>query len=363
MSRIEDASKFFEKLNLDCHFTDNPAIFTKKHCSQKCDINEDQCLRSHKKYTHQVKLDVIAVISNPVKFERRYELFREFCERVRNEPQVRLTTVELQQGSRPFATNSTLKFRTHHEIWYKENLINIGISNLPYDWEYVAWIDADIEFQNKNWVRDTIEQLQTYDVIQLFTHAIDLGPNGETLQVHTGFMYSYINEGCSWKKDKYAGYRHSGYAWAATRRAINNMGTLLEFAIFGSADYHMAVGFIGEMDKSLRGDLHPNYIKLCKLFEERCERHIKRNVGYLDGTILHNWHSCKSRRRYHDRPKTLANLQFDPLRDLKKDWEGLWQLEDINIKLRDEIRYYFRSRHEDSKDLHQDYKYVKKDWL
>lgn len=91
------------------------------HCELKEAINHDLEICSHKKHTHQVKLDVIAVISNPVQFNRRYELFEEFCERMEAEPQVRLMTVELQQGTRPFATDSKLKFRTKDEIWYKEN--------------------------------------------------------------------------------------------------------------------------------------------------------------------------------------------------------------------------------------------------
>jgi hypothetical protein len=333
-----------------------------KHCELSAAINEEHNLCSHNKYTHQVKLDVIAVISNPVQFDRRYQLFNEFCERMLREPQVRLMTVELQQGTRPFITDSILRYRSNDELWHKENLINLGIQHLPEDWEYVAWIDTDIEFQNKNWVRNTLDQLQPYDIIQMFSHAIDLGPNGESLQTHIGFMYAYINEG-DWKKDKYSGYRHSGYAWAAKRKAIDDMGGLIDFAIFGSGDYHMAAAFIGEVDKSLRADLHKNYIELCHIFEERCERHIKRNVSFLHGTILHNWHSCKSRRRYNDRPAILAKLQYDPLRDLKKNWQGLWLLEDLNLKLRDEIRHYFRSRLEDSIDLFQDYRYVKKDWI
>jgi hypothetical protein len=341
----------------DCHISGNPIILTKNHCDRSPQVEE---LCSFRKPTHMDKLDVVAVISNPARFDRRYKLFREFCERMKKEPQIRLLTVELQQGARPFATNSAVKLRTIHELWYKENLINVGIQHLPEDWKYVAWIDTDIEFVNKNWVRETIEELQTYEVVQMFQHANDLGPNGETLQVHTGFMFSHVN-GYEWKKDKYAKYWHSGYCWAARREAINDMGGLLDFAIFGSADYHMAAALIGQVEKTLRGDLHPNYTRLCMLFQERCERHIKRKVGFVHGTILHNWHSCKSRRKYHDRPKVLADLQFDPLRDLKKDWRGLWQLEDINIPLRIEIERYFRARNDDSTDLHQNYRYTNRE--
>jgi hypothetical protein len=91
----------------------------------------DEMICSHKKTTSSSILYVIAVISNPARFARRYELFIEFCERMKDEKYVTLITVELQQGCRDFVTNSTIKLRTEHEIWYKENLINIAVTHLP----------------------------------------------------------------------------------------------------------------------------------------------------------------------------------------------------------------------------------------
>ena len=103
----------------------------------------DETVHTVKRITHGAILYVIAVISNPARFQRRYQLFNEFCERMKKEPQVQLVTVELQQSSRPFMTDATIKLRTEHELWYKENLINIAVRHLPKDWEYMAWIDAD----------------------------------------------------------------------------------------------------------------------------------------------------------------------------------------------------------------------------
>ncbi len=326
-------------------------------------INECLGLHKHKKNTHKVKLDVIAVVSNPVRFERRYKLFKEFCARMEQNPEIRLLKVELQQRSRPFVTNAQVRLKTKDELWYKENLINIGVQNLPSDLEYMAWIDTDLEFGNENWAQDTIEQLQTYDIVQMFSHAIDLGPNGETLQTHVGFAYQYVN-GEEWKPANYGGkFFHPGYAWACRRSAYNDIGGLMEFPILGSADHHMALSFIGLVDKSLNSKLHKNYKELCIIFQERCEKHIKRNIGFVHGTILHKWHSCKSMRSYQNRWKILIDNNFDPLRDIKKDCNNLWQLEDSKITLRDQLRMYFRSRHEDSIDLHQNYQFVKKDWI
>jgi hypothetical protein len=308
-------------------------------------------------------LYVIAVVSNPAMYARRYQLFNEFCERINKENQVKLITVELQQGCRPFVTNSTIKLRTEHEIWHKENLINIGVRHLPANWKYMAWIDSDLEFQNKNWVKDTIEQLQCYSVVQLFSHAIDLGYKNETLQVHTGFGYQYVN-GVEWKDPKYGGvFHHPGYAWAITRDAYDNIGGLIEFAILGSADNHMALAFIGKVDCTINRNLNHHYKLLCKIFQERCEKFIKRNIGYVNGTILHYFHSCKKNRKYVERWQILVENDFDPLRDIIKDSSDLWRLEGSKYKLRDDIKLYFRQRNEDSIDLTIDYRYTKSIWV
>jgi hypothetical protein len=312
--------------------------------------------------TVKSKLYVVAVISNPARFQTRYKLFNEFCERMRKEDNVVLVTLELQQGLRPFITDAIIKLRTNYEIWYKENLINIAVQHLPSHWKYMAWIDADVEFQNKNWVSDTIDQLQTYRIVQLFSHAIDLGIKKETLHVHTGFAYQYVN-GETWKEARYGNFWHPGYAWAITREAYNDIGGLMEFPILGSADNHMSLSFIGMVNKSLNSKLHENYKMLANIFQDRCERHIKRNIGFVHGTILHHFHGNKVDRKYQDRWKILIENKFDPLRDLKKDCNNLWQLEDTKIKLRDDIIMYFRQRNEDSVDMPCDYKYVKGKWI
>jgi hypothetical protein len=306
-------------------------------------------------------LYVVSVISNPASYERRYSLFKEFCKHMETFPSVKLITVELQQGERPFQTESTIKLRTKHEVWFKENLINIAINRLPSDWKYVAWIDADLIFQNKSWADQTIERLQTYDVVQLFSHAIDMSVDGSVLQVHTGFMFQYVN-GEKWNPG-YERFWHPGYAWACTREAYDAFGGLIDFAVLGSADHHMALGLIGMIRKSLNEKLHSSYIRMCTIWEERCERHLKRNCGYVPGTIMHNFHGCKSQRQYTTRWNILINNQYDPMRDVKYSCEGLLQLEDIKPKLRDDIRRYFRTRNEDGVDIFQDYQFMKQKWV
>lgn len=310
-------------------------------------------------------LYVIGVISNPMRFNIRYKLFNEFCERMNTCPKVKLITVELQQGKRDFITNADIQLRSNSELWEKENLINIACRFLPKTWNYMAWIDTDIEFQNKNWVDETIEQLQLYSVIQLFQHCVDLGPKGETMNVHTSFSSLVVNreEMNNYTKHKYYKNGHTGYAWAITRKAFNDIGGLMDFCILGSADAHMALAFIGEVKKSLHPKLHPNYKKLCIVFEERCDKHIRQNIGYVKGTILHHWHGSKSSRQYSERWNILIDNNFDPIFDIKHAYNGVLILEDGKPKLRDDIRLYFNQRNEDENILKDDTPFVKKNWI
>jgi hypothetical protein len=49
---------------------------------------------------------------------------------------------------------------------------------LPINWRYVAWIDADIRFMNKNWVKETVEALRSgrAHFLQLFERVQQMGP-------------------------------------------------------------------------------------------------------------------------------------------------------------------------------------------
>jgi hypothetical protein len=326
--------------------------------------NQDSCCDKFckvQKYTNHAILHVVSVMSNPLMYDRRVELFNDFVSKMKNQPMVNLITVELQNGNRPFVTKSTIQLRTNSTLWFKENLINIAVHHLPNDWEYMAWIDSDLEFQNANWVQDTIEQLQLFNVVQMFTHAIDLGPKKETLQVHTGFMYQYVNHE-QWKESHYGSFFHPGYAWAIKRKSYDDIGGLLDFAILGSADHHMALAFIGLIHKSLNSKLHPNYKLMAEVFQNRCEKYIKRNVSFVPGTILHHYHGDKVDRKYQDRWMILISNAFDPIVDIKKDSSNLWVLENDKIKLRDDIIDYFKQRNEDRKIMNTPYKYTKKGW-
>jgi hypothetical protein len=301
-------------------------------------------------------LYVIAPIINPSRYRSRYSLYREFEKYITGTGAI-LYTVEAAYGDRDFeitdaANPRHLRLRTNHEVWHKENLINIGVSRLPPDWKYVAWIDADVQFARADIVAETIHQLQHFSVVQMFAQATDLGPRHEPLRSFDGFVSRWMKRiGPSCPTAQQYGAWHPGFAWACRRDAWDHLGGLIDFGIVGSADRYMACALIGEIAQSLSPEIvrHcPDYTEWCLEWQARAETCIKHNIGFVDGLLLHYFHGAKKNRGYINRSEMLWKNQFDPARDIKRDWQGLWQLTGQKIALRDQLRAYFRSRDEDS---------------
>ncbi len=308
------------------------------------------------------KLHVITVISNPVRYASRYRLYKDFAERVACAGAT-LYTVELALGDRPFEVTTAgnpfhIQLRAFDELWHKENMINLAIQRLPLDWEYVAWVDADILFNRPDWVEETVQQLQHYMVIQMFSKVVDLDPEFNIIKHHNGFIWAYFQNGyiCN-KDDKYRKYGlwHPGFAWAARREAIDMVGGLIDIGILGSGDRHMADALVGQVELSI--PMHVNarvtkgYMEQLMCWQDRAKE-IRKDLGYMTGTISHFWHGKKKDRRYNERWKILSDNAYDPEFDIKKDWQGLYQLAGNKPMLRDQIRSYFRARNEDSIDTH-----------
>jgi hypothetical protein len=299
-------------------------------------------------------LHVISVISNPMRYESRVRTYLNYRPKMLATG-VTLWEIEASFGERDYEVTTPdnphhIQVRCDHALWLKEAMVNRAINELPRDWKYVAWVDADITFDRQDWAMETLHALQHYSVVQPFSHAVDYGPKREVLQLHESFGYLFDQ---GFKLDiansaKYGKFFHPGYTWAWRRDAWEAVGGMLDLGICGAGDHHMACALIGEAVQSMPGGLHPNYYHMVYAWQDRAKA-IRKNIGYVPGTIHHEFHGWKPQRNYQGRWEILKKNNYDPYTDVKKDWQGMLNFATDKIGLRDDLRKYFSSRDEDAR--------------
>jgi hypothetical protein len=292
------------------------------------------------------KLNVIVVISNPCLYKRRYKLFKEFEKRIEQDDNVNLFIVELVYGNQEFAVTDEnnknhLQIKTKVPIWHKENMINLGVKYLlPSSWKAFAWVDADLEFESASWALDTLKILNgCKDIVQVFSHAIDMDKYENTRHTYTGFGYNY-------SKNNNKEYWHPGYAWAITRKAYEKIGGLYDMSALGGGDLIMARSFIGGWKKNknifgLPGDFTNRVLK----FQQKAN---SLRLGYTPGVVRHYYHGSRKNRKYTGRLDVLQKQSFSPSKHLKYDNFGiLIPTAKFSKKFKNDILKYFKERKED----------------
>ena len=298
-------------------------------------------------------LHVVLVLSNPVRVHSRLRLFRETLARMEATRGVTAYVVEAAFGDRDWEVAEAgnprhLRLRTQSEIWIKEAMINLGIKRLlPLGWKYAATVDGDIEFRDAGWAIEATHQLQHFQIIQPWSSALDLGPHGNVIQSFKSFGYQH-QQGVSGEMlmRGYA-FGHTGFAWAFTRAFFERTGGLIDFAIAGAGDHHMAWGCIGDfVDASVPKLVSADYKQCCRAWQSRAQPITLGQVGFQHGRIEHSFHGSKAKRNYIGRWAYLIANNFQPTEDLYYDDQGLTQLRG-KPALEAAIRKYNRSRCED----------------
>lgn len=313
-----------------------------------------------------------------MQYRSRYELYKTFAEDLKQQNvKIRLWTIELLHGAHPPKVTQSLH-ENHIQIWtsalpgviwYKENLINLAINHVierQSDCRYIAWADADFKFEPDAF-KKTVDALQHYDIVQMWSHLINLDPNGGILNSGVGisYMYALFNGGMD-RTAQYPAWAGSpGGAWAARRDSLNKIGTalgspLIDWVILGAGDLYFVECINGLLQVGGGTDtknLHkysPAFVESLRQFQRTAVRELKKNIGYVDNTVRHMWHGRQVDKQYGTRGDIMIKYQFNPLTDLKKDVSGIYQLvvgSERQIGLRDACRNYFRARKEDANTL------------
>ena len=226
-------------------------------------------------------------------------------------------------------------------LWHKENLINLGVQLLPNEYKAFAWIDADIEFENSTWAMDTLKVLNGQcDIIQLFSHCIDMDKQQSTMRIFNSAGYQYVkhNRHVTTSID----YSHPGYAWAITKKAYIKLGGLYDKGILGSGDNIMLYSLFGHGLDAINNKSSDGYKQSIIDFQQKA-KYLR--FGYIPGVIRHYYHGTKENRKYNERWKLLLEYNYSPAMltgDILSFKPG------VVDEFKNKIKGYFSSRLEDS---------------
>lgn len=224
-------------------------------------------------------------------------------------------------------------------LWQKEALVNAAARSLPAQVEYLAEVDADLWFDNPNWVEDTITLLQDHDILQPFEAAIWLGPEGEIDRVKP----SQVAAG----KDSVLWAGHPGFATAWRRDYFEKSGGFYPKAILGGGDHLLwtAHGYGASVEHSCElaglGDCAEYQAYVSRI------RGLNSRVGTpTPGAIHHEFHGTQKNRSYALRGEKLKKYDTPKLVDIHEDGYLVWNKK-APAKLKTMVRDYFPTRKED----------------
>jgi hypothetical protein len=310
------------------------------------------------RYAPTADLWVVTAYFNPAGFRskrRNFELFQEGIAAAG----IPLLTVECALGDREFELPPGQGIRRvsgRDVMWQKERLLNIAIAELPEACRKVAWLDADLLFENPGWAPAAAAMLDEFPVVQLFDRAVRL-PRGATEDDGRGESYSGFAAVCARDPQRllsgdFTTHGHSGFAWAARREVLAGRG-LYDACIAGSGDHMMAHAFGGDwtsacVDRIIgAANRHRTYFAdWCRAVYPR----VRARVGFVPGAVLHLWHGEVADRRYVDRNRELAGFGFDPATDFRVGDSGCWEWASKKPKLHRWAADYFGRRREDGND-------------
>lgn len=298
---------------------------------------------------------VITSFFNPARFKSLLNNYFVFADRLKKQG-VNLLTIELAffNSVHQIPKNeNVLQLRGKSVMWQKERLLNYGISQLPSDCKYYAWIDCDVLFSEDNWADIAVEKLQNADIIQVFKKIYllpkgHLNFTGERILAQQGIVWqrkihkNWLERRC--KKD--LPFAVPGFGWACHRNTFDHTEGIYDRNIVGSGDTFMVDcyfdswdihGFAPKFNQYMRDDM----MAWCEKFRQK-----KMIYDYLPFDVCHLYHGELKNRQYMDRHEFILKNNYDPKTDIKLI-DNVYEWSSSKWMLHNAVEQYFYDRQED----------------
>lgn len=286
------------------------------------------------KYKTHSEAVIISCFFNPQNSPYRLKAFNTWYESIKHLNH-RVIECVIGDGEPQLERNDYISVvRTPSLLWHKESLLNKIIKDLPDDFRYVFWVDADVIFENKNWLVEGVKALQENVIIQPFEYCVHLDrdevkpsfevpwsllPNQWNNKVWKSFCANYYQDEY-WEDENYDNHGHVGFAWGARREILDQM-PLYDRALIGGADHIIAHAAAGQINHSCILKSFTDNLEEVAEWSQRFYDLVKGRIGYVPGNLYHIWHGDIEKRQYL---KRIQDFTEKTKEITQKDENGLY---------------------------------------
>jgi hypothetical protein len=280
------------------------------------------------------KLAALTCLFNPCNYSNITNNYCTFAKSLSS--YVDLYTIEVSFYN-SFITDSNKKNihihgRCDNILWQKERLLNILLKSLPEEYTDVAWIDADVLFDDSSWVLKTTDLLNEYKVVQLFEEVKLLDKDGSVIESKESIVKNHS-------------IGASGYGWAMRREDLDQIN-LLDNQLLGGADLIMSASFMNRL--SILKSRSLKFFNNLSTYDwiSRSSKTIDMSANFVNQSIRHLYHGNVTNRQYPTRQEIVQTI--DP-QLIKINENNIWSLNQPLIN--HSILKYFSDRNEDDNIL------------
>jgi hypothetical protein len=263
-------------------------------------------------------------------------------------------------------------------IWQKERLLNLALDKLPAAVTHVAWLDADVVLEDREWPARARELLDSgASLVQLFSVARQVDADEVLENISRSelfelpckeFSQSFAraqargliddDEAFAALIDTWDGHRHdhvpeersrpqTGFAWAAKRETLARW-RFYEHFVVGGGDRAFCFAAAHRPEVVLRErQLTPAHRAHYLAWARRLAEDGESRIACLDSELRHLWHGSVESRRYRDRFSILLDHDFDPRQDVVSETGAALRWRYPEGPLARRAAAYFRARAND----------------
>ena len=293
---------------------------------------------------------VLIAFFNPAKFKRILKNAL-YIISILKEAQIPYFVIECTfNNSKPQIPGATLVVNSDSYMFYKEQLLNKLEPSVPEKYTKLVFLDADILLDTPDWIDQSSEALDNFDIIQPFNQASWLTPDNTRIRSKKmSYAFAIVTKKTI-NIDTIHDY-HPGFAWGMKRDVFRKIGGFFTHSIIGGGDVSFILNVfpIEVTDDIFYTAITPHFGKIIiDAWHEYNSKfkQVNPKLGFLANKALHLFHGLQQNRQYASRYQDISKAMTGAWDDeITVNSDGLFEFKRPEVNK--VVLNYFKGRNED----------------